>query len=377
MTAATNTTIANEVDLADIEHYSGSVRCFCEVANSGYTTIENLSPAQILVDLGKLNIANVASVKRFIERYGVPTYGPFYELFLLSRAASETGEYPFAGECSPMEVEGFCIMLNPGFDEVNGLTATVPNYPAIRFFAPSETARRITHSDKPHGKYGGVISVAETQFCLRQLQNACALLTAANAFEGDIEKIAGYLFSPTRRQAKKLIFERSGLLFLTSHHPDGVISLDDDTTVQIAKSLWSGTDEESIRQAREHQKTLAAGDYRRNVIMAREFSERVRNWTAGADATRMQREVSSLAKQIEDGYGRSFAQIALSALETTFELDLPWRVCANPKCGRLFKQPREYCPEKQARFRTAKHCSASCRTIASNLRNEVSQPDEG
>lgn len=370
---------ANKVTIETLVYQGREIRYFRERSEKGYHTVNSLPSDQFAIDLQKLNVSNVDSVTRWIERWGVPCYGISKWLFLLSRASTEKQQRVFSVLHPEVDIEGTLNMLTLESEGFSGYPRSVPGYRAIKFFSPSEKARFAYWSQENCRKGGGIVSITEAQFCLRQFQNAFALLMAEDAFDGEAGEILEYLLTAPRRQSKKMMFERAAPLFLTSAL-DGELTLPTDERVtRDSEFVFHDSSEAHIAESKRRLLERASFEIKRNVAEAQLFVESVSEISTFEHleslSSKTTDELAAMASEAGISDESSWAESISVQFADAFESDVPWHVCENDRCGRLFKHQREFEPMSGKRFRTSKFCSNSCRVSAHNFARRISLPE--
>lgn len=344
-----------------------SVPFFREDPKAGYAETGILPLNAMFIDLQKLNVDNTGSVRRFIERYGVPQLGSFGALFRLSRLCGKRRPYPIGIEGGMGGVELDCCRLALPFAGCFGYGAGTEDWIATTHFAKSEGVRRFDYRSAKAPKLpGGIISVAEAKYVLRLLQNGTAILAARDHFDGDAASMADYLLEDIRPQSKRIKVEAGTPVFMYQRlDRKRTIMSSADVEYEIVQWFQGEADADERRRAYDAWREADIEDLADEVERFFAAAKRSSNDDANGPYAKALFKMAS-SDPAFSGFGEddSTTIAFIEGFEGMLASDEPWRICENPRCRNLYKHHREYDPESNRRFKPSKYCSNSCRVSA-------------
>jgi hypothetical protein len=349
-------------------------RFFAEDLNLAPIEVSSIPFELYAHELQRIDTTNENSVKSFCERYGL-ILAPNYDSkrrSMYDRNRKESDDYLWPTvysrgiESVRMGLAWDCYKFPTEIDTVDG---DITNYLVDMFEGSSLARGAVVNGDYANQHLGGIVSVREVAFTIRQLQVATALLTAYSAgLRGN--ELMEYLANPKHMQQKcPDEFKSHGYDVMfgvwLDYNSEALLPVTPDRAIKLANEAYSGkpTDKQ-IQEILEWLELLQAEQIEKAVRLARDYVSATKSVVAAENAgirgIANANDIAMILKEhtcrIEEG---SLIEAIVSSLDFVLSAKQDWIACKH--CGKIFKFYKEYKPRK--RYKPAVFCKNSCRVL--------------
>jgi hypothetical protein len=346
-------------------------RFFAEDLDSTPMELKEISFEFYAHELQRVDTSSEDSVKTFSEQYGL-VLAPFYnskQQFAYDRERKPGDAYPYPTiyKNSIEEIrQGLAQQCSRFSPELGNADSKAIDY-LVDMFEGSLLARgAVANGDYAGQNIGGIVSVQEVAFTIRQLQVATTILSANSAGMGRNALIL-YMSRPKHWQHKHpKAFEINGKDVMLASW-DGRNSkawnlADEGRAKKLAQEVYGdNANAEQLDDLLLWLKLAQSERIEQALTRARSFTNRTHDLllaeNAGIRAISDYRDLAdSHAGKIEDG---SLLEAIIASLDYVLKSKVPWLRCKH--CGKVFKYSKEYRP--RTRYKTPVFCSGSCRVM--------------